>query len=144
MGAKVCIRGDAVSITLAVAGYERPQNTDVDDANWLVGTVSISAPNLSGTAGLTLVTTELNTFCTQLRNAQEIVSGTARLETLEEGISLVVRYGSLGRAEVEGRITLDHGPRLSVSFSFETDQSYLAATLMELEQAVSDFPVVTV
>jgi hypothetical protein len=140
MGTEITIRGDSLAIRLAVIGYENPEATDVDDANWLAVTATVEAPGLFASTKLSLVAAELKEFRDQLRMSQETLAGSARLESLEQAISVNVVYGSLGRARISGELRLNGGESLKLTFSGETDQTLLQSVLVALDEAVSAYP----
>ena len=64
--------------------------------------------------------------------------------TLEEGLQIEIKFNRAGRADLFGRARSQQSlvPHESVlSFSFETDQSFLAQTVRELKGIVTQFPV---
>jgi hypothetical protein len=79
-----------------------------------------------------------------LEQAVKALKGEAAFSTVEAGLSIEIKFTTAGHAEVFGsaRSQTSTVPDVSVlSFSFETDQSFLAHTVRELRIIGSRFPV---
>jgi hypothetical protein len=48
-----------------------------------------------------------------------------------------------GQAVVSGRLRVSDAPLATVSFEFESDQTYLMSTRDQLKRVATEFPVVT-
>jgi hypothetical protein len=140
----VHIRGDGNVIQIEVFGYERPDANDAYDANWLRARCSISVAEFSAALSVALVTHDFARFADELEQTVQLLKGTASFSTAEEGLAVEIKFTTVGHAEVFGsaRSQTSCVPDVSVlSFSFETDQSFLAHTVRELKAIVSRFPV---
>ena len=138
------IRGHRGHIKIEVRGYERPETTDEDDANWLAAGCDVAVGEFSCTLGLSLVTSDFVRFLAQLERAVDSLNATATFTTLEEGLQVEIKFTHAGHADLFGhaRSQTSLVPDQSVlSFSFETDQSFLAQTVRELKEIVKQFPV---
>lgn len=62
------------------------------------------------------------------------------MDTIEEKITLAVEMGARGAAVVSGTVTNHSGPDATLSFRFDTDQSYLGQTLSQMEATLKLFP----
>jgi hypothetical protein len=62
------------------------------------------------------------------------------MDTIEGRIGIVVEISARGTASVSGSFSYHSGPETTLSFKFETDQSYLARTLRELNRVLEIFP----
>jgi len=138
------IRGDGNIIQIEVFGYERPDANDEYDANWLRARCSVSVAEFSAVLSLALATHDFARFADELEQAVQLIKGTATFSTVEAGLAIEIKFTTAGHAEVFGsaRSQTSNVPDVSVlSFSFETDQSFLARTVRELKTIVSRFPV---
>ena len=71
-----------------------------------------------------------------------MLKGTATFSTVEAGLAIEIKFTTAGHVEVFGSAQTSLVPDVSVlSFSFETDQSFLVHTVRELKAIVSRFPV---
>jgi hypothetical protein len=66
-----------------IQGFERPETTEEDDANWLVAKCKIVASEFSCDLRLSLVTHEFTPFLAGLEKAARSRKGTATFRTLE-------------------------------------------------------------
>jgi len=140
----VQIRGDGNVIQIDVFGYERPDANDEYDANWLRAKCSVTVAEFSAILSLALVTRDFARFADELEQAVQLLKGTAAFSTVEAGLGIEIKFTTAGHAEVFGsaRSQTSFVPDQSVlSFSFETDQTYLAQSVRELKAIVSRFPV---
>jgi hypothetical protein len=138
------IRGHSGHIKIEVQGYERPEATDDDDANWLVASCNVVVGEFTCILRLSLVTSDFVQFLAQLEKAVGSLSGNATFATLEEGLQVEINFNCAGHADLFGRARsrISLVPKQSeLSFSFETDQSFLAQTLRELKGIVAQFPI---
>ncbi len=79
-----------------------------------------------------------------LEKVVDSLNGTAAFTTLEEGLHIEIKFNHAGHADLFGRARSQTAmvPEQSVlSFSFETDQSFLARTVRELKGIVTQFPI---
>ena len=140
----VQIRGDGNVIRIGVFGYERPDANDEYDSNWLRARCSITVAEFSAVLSLALVTHDFTRFADELEQAVQLVKGAASFSTVEAGLAIDIKFTAAGHAEIFGSVRSQRSlvPDVSVlSFSFETDQSFLAQTVRELKAIVSRFPV---
>ena len=138
------IRGHGNIIQIEVFGYERPDANDEDDANCLRARCSVTVAEFSAVLSLALVTHDFARFTDELEQAVQLLKGTATFSTVEEGLAIEIKFTTAGHAEVFGsaRSQTSNVPDVSVlSFSFETDQSFLAHTVRQLKTIVSRFSV---
>ena len=138
------IGGHGGHIKIDVQAYERTETSDEDDANWLVTYCNVAVAEFSCILKLSLVTRDFVEFLAQLEKAVDSLNGTATLTTVEEGLFIEIKFNHAGHADVFGRARSQTSivPEQSVlSFSFETDQSFLGQTVQELKGIVAQFPI---
>jgi len=140
----VQIRGDGGRvIQIEISGYERPDAGDEYDANWLRAKCSVTLAEFSAVLSLALVTHDFARFADELEQAVQLLKGRATFSTAEAGLGIEIKFTTAGHADVFGsaRSQTSFVPDQSVlSFSFETDQTYLEQTVRELKAIVSRFP----
>jgi hypothetical protein len=137
------IGGHGGHIKIDVQGYQRPETSDEDDANWLVARCKVTVGEFSCTLKLSLATRDFAEFLVQLDKAVDSLNGTATFTTLEDGLHIEIRFNRAGHADLFGRVRSQTAliPDQSVpSFSFQTGQSFLAQTVRELKGIVTKFP----
>ena len=128
------IRGHSGHVQVEVYTYERQGTTDESDANWLVARCNVVVGEFSCALKLSLVTDDFAQFLAQLERAVGSLKGSAIFDTMEDGIRVEIKFNSAGHADVFGQVRsqISLVPEQSVlSFSFETDQSFLAQTVRE-------------
>jgi hypothetical protein len=138
------IGGHGGHIKIDVQRYERPETSDEDDANWLATQCNVAVGEFSCILKLSLVTRDFTEFLAQLEKAVDSLNGSATFTTMEEGLHIEIKFNHAGHANVFGRAGSQTSivPEQSVlSFSFETDQSFLAQTVRELKGIVTQFPI---
>lgn len=141
MSEKIEIIGEGVCIALEVLGYENPLAQDVSDANWLDCRVSITIGDaFQGQFAASFTTSDFVRFREELSTALTELNGTATFVTDEDALRVGVELSKTGRAAVEG-IAQTFSPDASLSFSFETDQTFLNQTLQQLNAVVDHFPI---
>jgi hypothetical protein len=137
----VPIKGDDGSISIEVVGYENATAGNDSDANWLTCRIEISAGPFRGQFDASLTTQDFADFRRQLDEVLQILKGKAVFQTHEDWLCLEIVMGTRGTAKVGGVAKISGGSKTSLSFTFETDQSYLAQTKNALDLMVRDFPV---
>jgi hypothetical protein len=138
----VTIAGHGCRLTLRISHYEFPELSDADDGSWLVGEAELK----SGITGrfharheLSLRTDDLDRFRNELSQLLSSLSGSATLPHLEARVGCSVELID-GRGKLSAFLGEHAGSELSIS-NAETDQSYLAQTLSELNSVLTAFPI---
>jgi folate-dependent tRNA-U54 methylase TrmFO/GidA len=125
-----------------VTGYEFPQLTTGDDANWVTADVDLAldrGSSYSARVSLTLRTEELTGFRDELRSLDADLTGVAKLTHLEEEIGLRLQL-KRGKGVLSGFV-LDHvGPELRFDH-IEVDQTFVREALDQIDALVEAFPV---
>ena len=138
------IRGHGGHVGIEVYDYERPDTPVERDANWLTAKCTVGVGEFSCILALFLLTEEFVQFLAQLEEAVRLCAGTAVFTTSEEGLDVEIKFRSGGQADVFGKVRSRASlvPEQTVlSFSFETDQTFLAQTVHELKEIVEQFPI---
>jgi len=137
----VSIAGDGGSISIEVLGYENASASDDSDANWLISRIAVVAGPFSGQLSVALTTQDFAHFRRDLVEALRTLTGKAVFQTDEDSLRFQVEMGSRGTAKVSGIAQVIAGYRASLTFAFETDQSYLTQARSALDAVVENFPV---
>lgn len=127
---------------LWVHGRQFPEAHDQWDGNWLNVTVHCGQSGASVWAtGAILDSAGLLRFRDDLKQLHKTLSGEAVLESHEPNIKVrVTASDGAGHLTVRADITPDHLAQ-GHWFEFEIDQSYLPATVAQLESVLAQFPV---
>jgi hypothetical protein len=141
MARQVSVGGEGCRLLLSISAYEFPDLDDRDDGNWLFGIVELKA----GTTGEFKAThrvmpraDELARFRDDLRPLVETLNGEATLHHIEEQFGCTVSLKD-GKGELTAFVAEHIGAILRVK-QCPTDQSYLAATLRDLDALLDEFP----
>lgn len=136
------VAGHGCRLVLRVSAYEWPDEVSGSDANWLTGEVELQ----TGQTGVfharhraALRTEELAQFRDELQEVVASLNGTVTLHHLESRVGCTVELAS-GRGSLSAFVKEHVGSELRVR-QCETDQSYLAQTVRELDAIVERFPV---
>jgi hypothetical protein len=127
---------------LWVHGRQFPEARNQWDGNWLNVTVHCGQSGASvWCTGAILDSIGLVRFRDELERLHHTLSGEAVLESQEPNVRVrVASSDGAGHLHVRAEITPDH-PAQGHWFEFEIDQSYLAATVEQLESVLLKFPV---
>lgn len=127
---------------LWVHGRQFPEARDRWDGNWLNVTVHCGQAGASVWAtGAILDSIGLVRFRGELERLHQTLSGEAVLESHEPNVRVrVAPTDGAGHLRVRAEITPDHLAQ-GHWFEFEIDQSYLPATVAQLESVLVAFPV---
>lgn len=136
------ISGQGARLTVEVLGYENPSAQNASDANWLSCNVAIKVLESTVLANFpaSFTTYDFIQFRQELSTILSNLRGSATFVTDEEALRLSVEIGSTGVARVDGVACVRGGPETTLSFSFDSDQSYLSQTVNGLEAIVVHFP----
>lgn len=127
---------------LWVHGCQFPDAQDKWDGNWLNVTAHCGQAGGSVWAtGAILDTTGLLRFRDELERLHQTLSGEAVLESHEPNVVVrVAATDGAGHLRMRVEVTPDHLAQ-GHWFEFEIDQSYIAATVAQLEAVLVTFPI---
>lgn len=135
------IRGEfGRRVTVEIHGYENESAQEPYDANWLRCSVKANIGRFQGEVDASFTTHDFVRFSSELEQVVTGASSVALFQTYEEALALRVEVDRTGRAVVSGKLReVDfNGPVLS--FTFESDLSFLAQMQAELRHIIVDFP----
>ena len=139
MAEQIKFAGGQGGFTIEIHGYERPGAGDQDDANWLKCELSIKAGPFSGKFKCAFTTYDIIALAERLRSALA-ASGTVIFQSTEGDIDLDIALDKRGGAVIKGRANARGLPETSLQFRFDSDQSYLAQTLGQVDAVLRRFP----
>ncbi len=127
-------------LTIEVHCYESDAPRDPYDANWLRCSAEAEVGRFRGAVDASFTTQDFARFLAELDQVVRGASLVASFQTMEEALSVRVEVDRVGRAVISGKLReIDvGGPALS--FTFESDLSFLGRTQAELKRIVSEFP----
>lgn len=128
-------------VEIEVQGYERSPVGNYHDDNWLRVRISVSVGAFSGAYDAAFLTDELQSFRLQLENLYRSLGGTAKFTTLEEQLSLRFSGNGHGEILVQGVAADAPGSDNQLNFELAIDQTYLQATIQELQNVTDLFPI---
>jgi hypothetical protein len=127
-------------VEIEVLGYELESAASSFD-DWLSTRLSVSAGGFRGEVGASILAGDLARLAGPLRRLYETLSGEAKFETIEGQLSLSFVGDGHGHVELNGEMRDQPGSVNRLTFTLALDQSQIAASLRELEDAASAFPV---
>jgi hypothetical protein len=137
------IRGEDPSeyLRIEVQRWQYPNNQDFWDGNWLVTQIDARLGSFSGRVPAMIRATDLHSFYEQLSALYAALEGDARLETIEGWITLELHGDGLGHIAIRGSLVDNPGIGNQLSFSFNSDQTFMVDLLASLSEVVAAFPV---
>jgi hypothetical protein len=103
--------------------------------------MTIKAGPFSGAFKSAFTTYDFIALVEHLKGALATLSGTVSFQNTENDIALNIEFDKRGNGNIHGTAQPHRSPEASLAFRFDTDQSYLAQTLRELESVLRHFPV---
>lgn len=134
------IQGEGAALHITIHGYENDAAMNESDANWLRCNARVDAHGFRGGALVAITTRDFGRFAAELRAVLDGSGQRAELVTDEDQIRATVELGRGGRAVIAGELSYDGGPKVRLSFTCQSDQTYLHRTLREVDTALATFP----
>jgi hypothetical protein len=131
-------------VSIIVRGYEREVSLDPFDANWLRCSTEVEQGAFRGAVDATFATSDFSRFLSELDRVMSGSSGVASFTTMEEALAFRVEVDRSGRATITGKLRELGEFGTDLSFTFESDRSFLTATHSDLKRIVATFPERTV
>ena len=133
--------GDHISVR--VQGRLHPGTTDYWDANWLMTPIDVVVGGFRGDIPATLRADELMRFKVGAEGLYQTLGGEARLESMEDWISLTLAATKTGHLRIAGTICDRAGDGNRLTFRMDgIDQSYLPPVISQLNALEQLFPVI--
>jgi hypothetical protein len=141
MSLEIEIAGQTAQVRIEVFGYENPTAQESSDANWLTCRVEVRVRSFSGQVDAAFTTQDFAAFGRCLRSAVAEVKGAAAFETDENALQLNVEFTRTGAVRVSGTLREADRPQTSLTFSFESDQTFISRTADALDELTRRFPI---
>ncbi len=136
------IQGDGQKISIAICGYENDQAEDVSDANWLSCKIKVKVDPFFSEFDASLTTQDFSYFYDDLNRMLEKLEEKICFQTDEGWIEISLEPRSLGKVVVSGIVRPpSFQAKTTLTFKFETDQSYLSKANSDLKHILKEFPV---
>ena len=135
------IRGNGGVVAIDVSGYESETVRTGSDANWLVCRVRLTLGCISGEIPASFTTQDFVRFEAELRSLLQRAREQASFETHEQALDLKVTLSKTGHARIKGVAQSHSNPRVSLSFTLDSDLPALDEALKALSEVASRFPV---
>lgn len=127
-------------LTIDVHGYERNSSQDLYDANWLRCSVDVDLGRFRGAVDASFTTQDFARFLSELDQVMGGAAMAATFQTMEEALSIRVEVNRAGRVVVAGNLREIDAGGSALSYSFDSDLSFLQKSHSELKRIVSEFP----
>jgi hypothetical protein len=141
MSIEIEIKGHGGGIRITVLGYENPAANEPSDANWLVCRVNLGVGPFRGEMVATFATQDFAAFASELSALLQGETQRASFQTDEQALDLQVEMAPRGAARISGTARYSSGPDVRISFTLESDQTFLVPVVRALETVLQDFPV---
>jgi len=139
---KIAINGHGASIVIAIIGSENPSSENPSDANWLTCSVAIDIGGFAANYPAAFTTSDFARFRCEIKTALAAMNGTASFITDESALQFTAEIGRTGTVIIKGQGQVFGHTRATLSFSFESDQTFFAETIRCLDAVVRQYPVI--
>jgi hypothetical protein len=143
MSQTIEIAGHGGRLTILVLGYENPSAKDPSDANWLTCKVQVTAGPFAGDVDAAFTTDDFARLRRGMRALLDQEVQSVEFEPIEQALSLKMAGARTGAVSISGAVRYSSGPAAAVSFTLESDLSYLSSTMASLEAVIDQYPVQT-
>jgi hypothetical protein len=141
MSVEIEIRGHGGGITIDVLGYENPAATKASDANWLICSIRMRIGPVHGDMKASFTTQDFAEFARELRALVEGQASAASFQTDEQALELKIVGKPTGSAEITGTVRYSFGPDVAVSFTLDSEKSYLLPVIDAISSTMEQFPI---
>ncbi|GLY64533.1 hypothetical protein Atai01_11520 [Amycolatopsis taiwanensis] len=130
-------------VVIEVLGRMHPEANDFWDGNWLFSPVEVVTGGFTGRVPAGLRADELRSFRDELVRAYQDFGGVARLESMEDWLSLTVTVKPSGHVEIDGVAVDRMGSKNRLALHItDLDQSHLPTVIDSLTAIEEKFPAV--
>jgi hypothetical protein len=141
MSQAIEIAGHGGKITIVVLGYENPSAKDPSDANWLTCKVQVTAGPFAGAVDAAFTTDDFVRLGREMRALLDQKVQSVEFEPMEQALSLKMAGARTGAVSISGVVRYSSGPAAAISFTLESDLSYLSSTRASIEAVMDQYPV---
>ena len=108
-----------------------PVATD-EGYRWVPAVVTLSVGGFNAKVQMTLTADDIERFGEQLETTYKSLSGIAEFSTIEGQLTLEIEMNRQGHVKVSGRLGDDASFPNTLTFTFNSDQTFLPKTISEL------------
>jgi hypothetical protein len=137
----VVIGSDTEGLTIRIVSRMHPGADDYWDGNWLVSPVEVRVGGFTGRVAAGLRAEELARLREGLEALYASLEGEARLESLEDWVTLTCRGDGKGHVDVRGTVVDRPGVGNTLEFRLALDQTQLPPIIDQLRAVEHTFPV---
>lgn len=134
--------GDETTIEVDVLNRNYPNSSDYWDANWVTSKINIKIPGYLVSYDADLRTDELRDFAKEIKLMSKLLKGKATLKNLDNYLQIECEMNKTGKIIWIAETCYPAGDGAVLKFEFESDQSFLADLIKEMENVLSTFPVI--
>ena len=129
-------------VIVDILGLENKKYINSSDAKWLRGIVSFRSGPCSFRSSVSLLKDDIVVFHRELDAMLDTLEGSAHLSTIEDTVFIDATPNRRGAVVVSGKLRADEQSKVEVTFAFDSDQSFLESTRLQLREAVKQFGAV--
>lgn len=138
---KLQILGSETKIEIKVLERLYPESVGLWEGDWVKAAISVEIPGYSADFHADLRAGEFKDFREQLNAMNQKLEGTASLISIENAIEVKGSMDSQGGIYWEARTRYPISTGALLDFEFGSDQSYLDPLIKELDEVLTEFPV---
>jgi hypothetical protein len=136
------IHGHCAScVGLELRSLERPASEDYWDANWITANGFVQVRGFKAAIDLTVRTSEIEEFLDSILRVNERAESQAALQSMEDAIEITLQLLPAGQLLIAGRLREARRRGCTLEFAFESDLTFLEASITQLRHCVGEFPV---
>jgi hypothetical protein len=128
-------------LKVEVLNYDRPENSDYWDANWLKVQIQIKVGAFSGSYIAHLQTMDFYLFEKELKRIYNDLKGVTQFNSIEEWLMVKFIGDGLGHFRVECKACDFPGTGNTLEFEFQIDQTYIPNLIIQVSNILEMFPV---
>lgn len=142
---KCLLEGDYEnSIEISVLQYENSKAENTLDANWLQCELRLFIRPFSSHFNVSLTTEDFSSFVSVLGKMRTGLCSEARLDTIENSISIMIISSSTGGITIEGYVAHSGQETSKLMFSFSSDMTFVDNFYSSLKNVIKQFPVIEI
>ena len=101
--------------------------------------IEIKSGPFSCSSSFYISTGEISQFCQKLQTCYSDLEGELSLKSYEHNLKLNLVFDKLGHININGEFTDNNLENNSLSFEFDTDQSFLKSSIQDIENIVNKY-----
>lgn len=130
--------GNFLQITISEV-YGFPESVSFWGGYELRVILEIKSSGFQATSLLWTTTHELFLLYQELLQCNNLLTGSAKYSSYEHNLEFEANYDNMGRVIISGRFAEQMGPNNVLDFEFQTDQSFIQATIFQLQKIASKY-----